>query len=123
MPVSFVEKSGRFILYVDYRGNRTYEAMMGTLNETIEFMKQGDSTPAADEARVLVDFRDAVLDRKFTEALKKAGQDHFVPAGGKVAVIGISGIRMIIFNAYNRVTGAGVRMFNTEEEAFAYLAD
>jgi hypothetical protein len=121
MPISVIKKSGQEIVYIDYRGLREHEDMMRQLEETIAFVRQ--NTVVGDMNRVLTDFRDAVVDRKFTEALKQAGKDHFVPAGGKVAVIGISGIRMIIFNAYNRVTGAGVRMFNTEEEAYAFLVD
>jgi 3-deoxy-D-arabino-heptulosonate 7-phosphate (DAHP) synthase len=121
MPISVIKKSGQEIVYIDYRGLREHEDMMRQLEDTIAFVKQ--NTVVGNMNRVIIDFRDAVLDKKFMAAMKEAGKRYFIPAGGKHVVLGASGIRMIILNAYNRISGGNVRAFASEEEAYAYLCD
>jgi hypothetical protein len=91
MPISVIKKSGQEIVYIDYRGLREHEDMMRQLEDTIAFVKQ--NTVVGNMNRVIIDFRDAVLDKKFMAAMKEAGKRYFIPAGSMGKTCGAGCLR------------------------------
>jgi len=55
------------------------------------------------------------------ERSKQLGAEVFKVKTEKGAVLGVTGIKKVLLNAYNMVAGEKLRAFDSEEEAKEYL--
>jgi hypothetical protein len=69
----------------------------------------------------LVDFRDTIGSEKVMQELKSKEALEAMKKVSKTAVIGITGIKKILLNAYNKLTGKNIRAFDSLEAAKEYL--
>jgi hypothetical protein len=118
MGVRWIEQNNHQILYFDHRGLKP--------DEVIENLKVGNQMVANIDGDlcVLSNFEGATVDATVMQFLKTSGAEVMEPILDKTAIVGIRGIRHVLLQAYNSVTGAGQnqRLFDTEEEALAWLA-
>lgn len=114
MSLKYIEYKGKKILYVDYRNKNGIENMAtidAAAKEIGSWTQKGLS---------LSDFRNATATPEFMAHLKKVGAEVFQPKA-KIAVLGITGVKNILLQAYNAFTKNEVVPFETEEEAKEWL--
>jgi hypothetical protein len=114
MSVSWIEYAGKEILFIDYRG-------LG-LEESLKTLEQAGEMIAGrkDKILVLVDTRDAYTSSEFMARLKESGKE-MAPLMEKQAIVGITGLKAILLDAYNKFTGSALKPFATQEEAKEWL--
>jgi hypothetical protein len=118
MPASWIEHKGRKILFFDYRDQVTDEALIATLEEGSAMMQ-----PLPEPALLYNAFEGSVVGSAYMRRVKQVGRmNHRLI--GRSALTGISGLKMIFFNAYLRATGErNTRAFNTRQEALDFLVE
>jgi hypothetical protein len=116
MPASWIEHRGRPILFFDYRDQKTDQELIATL-EAGSAMMQSLPGPAL----LYNDFEGSVIGSAFMRRVKQVGRNNRRLIG-RSALIGISGLKTIFFNAYLRATGERqTRVFSKREEALDFL--
>lgn len=105
---------GKEVIVVDYRGQSDDE-----MHETLEAMRQLVLQENKFNLR-LVYAIDVSPSARFRTNLRKVGQEiGHIPS--KVAIIGVPAMQKVLMNAYNKLVGGNMRLFDTEEEALDYL--
>ncbi|MBN2544445.1 MAG: hypothetical protein JXB50_01525 [Spirochaetes bacterium] len=116
MPVNMIDHKNKKIIYVDHRG-LTGQNLLENYKQACELIKKNGSG-----CLMLVDFRDSTISNELVDYIKSDENKAITKLIAKQAAIGISGIKKIVFNLYNTVTGSSLKIFNTEDEAKNYLA-
>ena len=113
--VRWIEYKGKRILYADFRGQKGKEAM-----ETLEL---GAKMAALSPKKVLMlsNFEGAAGSPEWFARVKELGKEVFDVKVEKDAVVGITGVKAVLMEAYNKVTRKGVVVFKTEAEALEWL--
>lgn len=115
--VRWIEVKGKKIIYIDYTGLKELEEMFAVLDECVKIVKTLPGNYLS-----LTNFTDSVASSEFMDRLKKEGKSVFEQKTGKGASVGITGLKLILFQAYLRFTGSKNRkLFNTEREAIDWL--
>jgi len=113
-----VEHKGRKILYIDYRelGSReVLQPISGTIDVVI-------ASPGP--VRILGNIGDAWVSPAVMKEMKKLGGTILRQKLEKTAVVGVTGVMNVFFNAYVAVAGKDtVRKFPGEKEALDWLAE
>jgi hypothetical protein len=116
--VNWITYQGKQILYGDYRGLREKE-IMEVYNEAERIFSRWP-----EPVLMIGDFRDAYLGPDFMKMVKAKGKLH-VQKAAKVALLGIGGLKSILFDAYMRIWGdvmaERIKSFETEEAAKEWL--
>lgn len=115
MPVQWIDYKGFQILYSDYRGLKTEEQMLENLKKEAEIYQK-----TTFKILSLNDYRDTVVSKAFMDKITELGKQH-KGRTQKAAVIGISGMKSILFNGYAKLTGEPARCFDNEMSAKEYL--
>ncbi len=116
--VKWIESNGKQILYVDYTKLKTTPELLAVLDEQI---KVSLSVPG--KYLGVSDFTDATISKEFLDKINQAGKEVFEEKAEKGAVIGITGLKSVLFQGYLKFTGAKTtKAFNSREEALAFLA-
>ncbi len=114
--VKWIEANGKRILYADYSGLKTLDEMVTVMNE---LMRMANMSPG--KVLTMTNFRDATSSSEFMEMIKK-GDKEYQEKSEKTAVIGITGLKSVLYQGFLRVSGnKTVKACNTEEEAIAFL--
>lgn len=117
MNVSWIEHNDKKILFSNYEGCITADEMIRILyTERNILMKQ--------EKKVLVmsNYENSYGSPKYMEEVIKVGKLVLKEKIEKTAVLGISGVKRILFNAYLHYSGQkNVKAFRTKEEALLWL--
>lgn len=116
MAVSWIEVDKKKIFYVDYRGLKTQEEMIENLKKAASMLL--DSKP---HFLFLADFRGATMGYEFQKLSNKLSTTIKGLQPDKAAIIGITGLKKLILNAFNLVNKEKIVPFKTKEEAIAYL--
>lgn len=115
MPCRWVEYKDKKILYQDYRG-LSKEEMLSTAEEAFKMTSEYNGNLI-----ILIDIREAFLSEEFMNKVKEIGSKSKDKIQ-KTAIIGIQGIKKIIFNAFNAFIGTNnFKAFETEDAAKEYL--
>ena len=116
--IKWIDHKGKKIMYGDYRGLKTIEEMLQTLDEAIS-----EELASPTKVLVLANFEDSFGSPEFMGHLKQVGKE-MLPKVQKTAVLGITGVKGILLNAYIRFTGdENIRTFDTEAEALDWLVE
>jgi hypothetical protein len=116
MPASWIEHRGRRVLFFDYRGLRSDEELIATLEAGSAMMQ-----PLPRPALLYNDFEDSVIGSAFMKRVKEVGRMN-ARLIGRSALTGVSGLKIVFLNAYLRATGErNTRAFATREEALDFL--
>lgn len=114
--LSIINYKGKEILYLDQRGLNGDDLLKGCKNAD-QFIKNYQK----DTALTLANFTDTTASQEVMNYLKSEESVNINKKVVKAAVVGITGIKKILLNAYNTVTGGKYKAFETEEEAKEYL--
>ena len=116
MPASWIEHRGRQVLFFDYGGQKSDEALIATLEAGSAMMQ-----PLRRPALLYNDFEGSVVGSTFMRRVKEVGRMN-ARLIDRSALTGISGLKIIFLNAYLRATGErNTRAFATREEALDFL--
>jgi hypothetical protein len=111
---SIITYKGREISYLDYRGMKL-EDILKTIDEASK------SALLENKRRLqLSNLTGVFAVPEFMDKVKEAGKKtkHLT---SKSAVVGVTGTKKLLLNAYNTFTGANMRAFDDEESAKEWL--
>ncbi len=114
MNVKWISKDGKQILYADYRGMKTPE-MIKQLEHEADIMLK-----SSNKVLYLGNFEDTVIDKDFMKKANELGKKT-EPLNERSALVGVTGMKALLLNTYNMLTGGKIKAFKTEEEALEYL--
>ena len=115
MPVKYIEYKGKTILYVDF-SNQIGEQGIVTLNEQAKAMESWTQ-----KGLILDNFQNSKGSAEFMAHAKKLGKEIFAPKSYKTAAVGLTGLQMILLQAYNTFAKDKLVPFDSEEEAKEWL--
>ncbi|CAA6807849.1 MAG: Unknown protein [uncultured Aureispira sp.] len=115
--VQKIQHKGKEILYANYEGIVGDDKMLEVLNEAERIILE-DNTPHLQ----LVNFKDTFATTGYMAAAKKFGKKtkHLT---SKSAILGITGVKVLLLRSYNFVSGDKLKDFKSEEEAKDYLVE
>jgi hypothetical protein len=116
MPVSWIEHNGKRVLYGDYRNLKTSDEMLANLELEAKVTREAEG-----QVLCLDDFRDAAVTGPFMDRAKALGKQVFAAKVARNAVLGITGVRKVLLNAYNAVAANSLRAFDNEGAAKDFL--
>jgi hypothetical protein len=118
MSVKLIESHGNRVIYVDYSDRTTEPELLGLLEEVARL-----AATSPQGTGVLSNFVGVRVGPTFLSRANQIGKEVFVAKGFRNAVLGIDGIKEVLFKGYLRFTGdKNTRAFGTEAEALAWLA-
>ncbi len=116
MSIKYIKHQNKDILVASFNECDGHEQMMD-----LAVKLRDEVVGSAGGLRVLTNYEGVLLNPQFMSKVKEMGKQ----AQGKVvksAVIGVSGVKKILLNAYNRYTKRNVVAFDTYQQAIDYLA-
>ncbi len=116
MGLSYINHKGKKIMYVDYTHCKNPKEMIEVLNEVRREYERTTETFVA-----IADFRGNFGSSEFMKEANKLGKDILDKRTLKTAVLGVTGIKKILLNAYNAIVSNKLVAFDTREEALEYL--
>jgi len=115
--VAFIQHKGKSILVVDLSNSRNIEENKTILNKA----KDTVETQAPQSLLLLTNVANAHYDPEGAEALKKYSA-FVTPYVKHRAVVGITGIKRILYQAVLKLTGKHIQSCETVDEALDWLA-
>lgn len=111
----FITYGGKRIFYTDYRGLETDEEIEAFIDEIVRFQLRVNRPSLQ-----LTNIEGAYFTPQIMKRVEKAmGEvNHLII---KDAIVGVRGIKRVLFQFYNTVIGGKARAFKTEEEAKEWL--
>lgn len=114
MKVSWIEYKGKRILFSDYSGC-TVEQMISQLKTETNMILQENGN-----VLYLADFTNTVISPDYMKAVNEAGKKT-KSIVNKSALVGISGMKAMLMNTFNMITGLKARAFSDLILAKEYL--
>jgi hypothetical protein len=120
MPAARIDHKGKRILYVDYRKLKPEAILL--------LMKESDSMVVSSPTKVLYlgNIESAVVTREVIGQLKQYTDRSIRQKFEKLAVVGVSGVKGVFFNALVATldkSSVQVKSFKTEDEALEWLVE
>lgn len=115
--IRFIEYKGRRILHLDFAGTKPEDIL-----RLIEEAKSVIAAQPAKSVRTLTDVTDLKFNTASAEALK-AFAKHNKPYVTAAAVVGVTGLKQIIYNAVVKFSGRNLVAFDTSGQAKDWLAE
>ena len=109
---------GKTILYLDFTNMKNRDEIMKLEEEGASYIRKQPMNSVLTLTNMENMFFNNELKKFFEDKVK--GNAPFVKSG---AVIGMTGLISIMYNAFVNVTGRNIRSFKNKEEALDYLAE
>lgn len=116
MPTNLINHQGQQVVFIDYTACKTKEDLIDTLIDAESFIKRMPG-----KSLTLSDFTGTHGSSEFMAEAKRAGRETFDHKVERAALIGITGIKMILLNGYNLVVKNKIMSFDTRDKALGYL--
>lgn len=116
MPVEYITYKGKEILHVDVSHVKNKQEVLDLLDLPAETYQKSSGN-----LLVLANLTGTFTDPEVIDRFKHYGKTIFAKKAKKRAVLGISGLKKIILNAYNTLTGNNLKPFDDEIAAKEYL--
>lgn len=117
MGYSFIHHKGRKILYIDYTQCKSLDEMLTVLDSVRELYEKSNES-----FYVINDFTGAYGSSEFLNKAKELGAKLFSKKTKKSAILGVTGIKKILVQAYNMVVKHKIVLCDSKLEALDYLA-
>ena len=114
--ISFIEHKGKQILHLDFARTGP-DDVFRIIEEAKQVIK--DQPPMS--LRTLTDVTDLKFNTAAADAMKEFA-NHNKPYVTAAAVVGVTGLKQIIYNAVVRFTGRNLVAFDTDGQAKDWLA-
>ena len=116
MSISFLQHKGKKIVYVDYSHCKTEKELLTVLFELRDVYKN-----SSENFITLSDFTGTFGSRNFMKEANRLGKELFDAQTKKSSVLGITGLRKVLLQAYNAIMKNKLVPFETKKEALDYL--
>ncbi|MFY0626610.1 MAG: hypothetical protein JXR07_09955 [Reichenbachiella sp.] len=117
MPIEYIQHKGKKIMFADYRSCKQEVQQLELLENVAKEMAK-----FPEQTLLLVDYDGVSGGIAYMTRVKELGNTVFKKHMKNSAVLGITGLKKVLFNGYNRATGTNnVKTFNTREEALDWL--
>lgn len=114
--VKWIEYKGVKILDIDFSNIREYNEFLQVLNKVTDMIQNSEK-----KVRHLSDFTNTYASSDIFEAIKRAGKSHG-HLTEKRAAIGLKGVKVTLFNAFNYLrTNKEFGFFKTKIKALEFL--
>jgi hypothetical protein len=115
--IRFIQHKGKQILHLDFTHT--------TAEETLRIIREAKAVIAAQpekSLRTLTDVTNMKFNTEASEAMKEFAHHNkpYVSAG---AVVGVTGLKQIIYNAVIKFSGRHIAAFDTEDQAKEWLVE
>lgn len=118
MSISHLLHSNKKIMFADYRECKKPAQQLELLEEVAKMME------LTSDVLLLVDYDGVSGGIEYMSRLKELGNTVFEKHMKCSAVLGITGLKKILFNGYSRATGAkNIKAFGDREEALDWLVE
>ncbi|HPR33070.1 MAG TPA: hypothetical protein PLK12_13290 [Prolixibacteraceae bacterium] len=107
---------GKTIVYLDFTNMKNKDEIIALENKGAEYIRRQAPKSALTLTNMENMFFNNELKSWFADMVK--GNAPYVKAG---AVLGMSGLISIMYNAFLQMTGRNIKAFKTKEEALEYL--
>jgi hypothetical protein len=116
MSVKKIEHKGKTIVYIDYRGLTKIEQQLQNLDEMTKLAKT-----AKPPILTIANFEGVSVGNDFMNKVKEWGKAHQAVTG-RQAVLGVTGLKSILFQGYLTFTGEkNMKAFDNEAEAMDWV--
>jgi hypothetical protein len=115
MSATWIEYKGKKILYIDYRGLKGHQ-----LVENIELVAKIEAESPT-QVLSLLNVEGIFATQEYMERSRQLGKEVLARKTKKSAIVGITGVKAVLLDAYNTLTGGYMRPFKTEDEAKEWL--
>ena len=118
MPVRWVEHQGKKILYADYRGLKP--------DQIDALARETDDKLVASALKVLflANIEGTVVTTETMLNVKRSAGSILRDKVEKIAVVGVTGVKKVFFDAFVRALGKdNARSFKSEREALEWLVE
>lgn len=115
MPVNVIQHREREVIVIDYSHCKLPKETIDVIDESEQFLMAYEGL-----ALVLVDVTGAPGSSEYMARVKEVGQK----TGHKVerrAIVGVMGLKKILFQGFSRIVKGNNRLFDTREEAIDFL--
>ncbi|HPH96098.1 MAG TPA: STAS/SEC14 domain-containing protein [Anaerolineaceae bacterium] len=116
MSVKKINHQGSVVFYADYRGLKTSEELLKTLDELVAMTRSSSGNDL-----LLSNYEGVSLSGEYMNRVKAVGKEQ----KGKIkrqAVVGVTGLKTVLLNGFILFTGAtNIKAFSTEAEALDWL--
>lgn len=116
MNIKWINHNNKMILYADYRGLKTPEMINQLIFESDIILK------SIEKVLYLGNFEGASIESEFIKKANELGKKTEL-RNEKSAIVEAGGMKAIILNNYNLITGGKIKAFNTEQKALEYLTN
>jgi hypothetical protein len=117
MEIKWIEHKGRKILYDDFRGAKNENELMELLYQAIEIEKK-----SAEKFLLLINVENTYMTQKYMDEVKRSGKEYRNEKALKTALVGITGLKKILYQGYIAFTGnTKTKPFDNEEAAKDWL--
>lgn len=114
--VNFIEHKGRKLLHLDFSHCKADEVL-----QVIDQAKSVIGSQPPKSIMTLTDVTETGFNSKVSEAMKEF-VEHNKPFVAASAVVGVTGLKQIIFNAVVRFSGRQLHAFDSLDQAKDWLA-
>jgi len=116
MPINWIKYKGKTILEMSYKGE-TKEGMLKMLEDSAEILRNSN-----EKFLTLDDFEGSFGSEEFIKRAKELGRDVYAFKREKGAMIGVTGVKKILFKAFILFSSDDkITLFDTREEALEFL--
>src|SRR3954469_7792264 len=119
MPPTRIRVIEHGIVLQDFSNVADPQAALAIFDEARQFMAR---RPPDKSTRLVTDLSGSNFNQKVVEGIKRLGEHHR-PYVGASAIIGVSPIMRVVWRAVVALTGRDIRLFESREQAIAYLKD
>lgn len=117
MDVNWIEYNHKKILFSNYSGCITPDEMINILHQEQDILLQQEK-----KILVMANYRNSFGSPKYMDEVKKIGKETLTKKIDKTAVLGIYGVKKVLFNAYIKYSKQkNVKTFKNQEEALEWL--
>lgn len=114
--IKWITYQGKEILFND-RSNLRADDLINNVNNAVKLIKESGKK----DILYLVDNSNTIISTEVKEVIKKAG-NVLKPYLKQTAVIGPNAAQKILINILSKITGMNIKIFDTLENAKAWLA-
>lgn len=115
----WIEYENKKIRFTDFSGLKDEDFVSAITDSLEQDIKEFSRTPNIKQ-RILIDYSGSVINPGAAKALRESGEKSKMYTA-KVAVIGITGVKKILLNLANQVTGNSLTAFDDRETALKWL--
>lgn len=116
MATTWIEHKGKPILFTDFIDCKTEQEMIANLQAAADIY---ESSPI--KILGLYDLSGTTVTDGYMLKAKELAETVFNQKREKSAIIGVTGIKRVLLDAYNNKANNGLKSFDTRDEALEYL--